>query len=58
MELAPEPDYENVVFIDEYPHLTRRHEVKLALSGLTRIVNSDPNVLIFPERPEPPNDAA
>jgi hypothetical protein len=54
-----EPDYENVVFIDEYPHLTARREVKLALGGLKRIVNNDMTVILpFPEREDTPDGAA
>lgn len=51
-----EPDTTNVAFIDEYPHLIARRDVKLALSGLKRLVNNDPNVFDLPE--PPPDDAA
>lgn len=34
------PNYDNVVFIDEYPELIKRREVKLALGGLKRLANS------------------
>ncbi len=44
-----EPNTDNVVFIDEYPHLMRRREVKQALGQLTLAVNTDPNqLLLFP----------
>lgn len=44
-----EPNTDNVVFIDEYPHLMRRREVKQALGQLTLAVNTNPNqLLLFP----------
>lgn len=54
MELKPEPDYENVVFIDEYPELKKQVWLRrlaaeragnLATSGLTLI-------LPFPRTPD------
>ena len=58
-EQINEPDYENVVFIDEYPHLMERRRVKQMLGQLTLAVNTDPNQLIlFPERPDDPPDGA
>lgn len=56
--MESEPDYENVVFIDEYPQIMARHQVKLALSGLRRAVNTDPKVFDFPDQMPPPDDAA
>lgn len=51
--------YENVVFIDEYPHLMERRRVKQALGQLTLAVNTDPNQLIlFPDPEEPTPDGA
>lgn len=47
-----EPDYENVIFLDEYPEIIERRRVKLALGGLKRMVNADPaSVLEFPQTP-------
>lgn len=54
VERGPEPEYENVVFIDEYPHLLERRKVRQALGQLTLAVNLDPNqLLLFPEQPDP-----
>lgn len=54
-----EPDYENVVFIDEYPHFIERRKVKHALGQLTLAVNSqDGQLLLFPDRAEELPDGA
>lgn len=52
MEL--QPDTENVVYIDEYPHLVERRKVKQALGQLTLFVNHPENqLLVFPDRELP-----
>lgn len=57
--LEPDPAmYENVVFIDEFPELLKRREVRLTLGGLKRIINSEPTIIEFPSRPEPPDIVA
>lgn len=56
--MEAEPSTENLVFIDEYPHLVEklrlqrlaRPAVRAALHDMTRIVQF--------ERPEPPDGAA
>jgi len=60
MELVPQPDYENVVFLDEYPQFIERRRVKHALGQLTLLVNTPDNqLLLFPEPTnEPPKGAA
>lgn len=51
MELVPEPDYDNVVFIDEYPELKKKVWLRrLALERAGKLAVTD--LIIFPERQE------
>jgi hypothetical protein len=61
MELVPEPDTENVVYIDEYPELQKRvwlrrlHQQRNM--GQLALFQSDPaQLLLFPD-PESPDGA-
>jgi hypothetical protein len=42
-----EPNYDNVVFLDEYPQFIERRRVKEALGQLTLAVNTDPGQLLL-----------
>lgn len=56
MELVPEPDYTNVVFIDEYPELKKRVWLRrLAQERAGALATTD--LIIFPEQ-QPPDGAA
>lgn len=41
------PDYENVVFLDEYPQFIERRRVREMLGQLTLAVNTDPGQLFL-----------
>lgn len=56
--MEKEPDMTNVVFIDEYPHLIARREVKQKLGQLTLMVNANPNQLLLFPRSDDPEPAA
>lgn len=53
-----EPDTENVVYIDEYPHLSER--ARLRRMGQMTLFAVEPEVgnLVLFELPEPPDGAA
>lgn len=52
MELVPEPDTENVVYIDEFPELKKRVWLRrLAQERAGKLVATD--LIIFPEQPSP-----
>ena len=54
-----EPDYDNVVFLDEYPQFIERRRVKEALGQLVLFANTPPNqLLIFPDRQQDIPDGA
>lgn len=58
-ENEPQVDYENVVFLDEYPQFIERRRVKHALGQLTLFANSNGGqLLLFPEREDVPDGAA
>jgi hypothetical protein len=58
MELAPEPDTENVSFIDEYPHLEEKLRLqRLARPALRQALHELRSIVVF-ERPETPDGAA
>lgn len=49
MELAPEPDTTNVVYIDEYPELQKKVWLRrLALERAGKLAVTD--LIIFPDR--------
>lgn len=55
--MEKEPDTENVVYLDEYPHLNER--AKLRKMGQLVLFESDMgNTVVQFEIPEPPDDAA
>lgn len=59
MNKEKEPDYENVVYMDEYPHLTERRRVKQCLGQLTLNINRNPGqLLLFPDQQEEPDASA
>lgn len=58
MELVPEPDYDNVVFIDEYPEIEERLRLqRLARPAVRQALHDMRNILVF-ERPDTPDGAA
>lgn len=57
-EQIPEPDTDNVHFIDEYPELEERLRLqRLARPALRQALHDMRNIIIF-ERPDTPDGAA
>lgn len=58
-ENEPQIDYENVVFLDEYPQFIERRRVREALGQLTLFANSPGcQLILFPEKGDIPDGAA
>jgi len=58
MELVPQPDYDKVAFIDEYPHLEEKLRLqRLARPAVRAALHDMKNLLVF-ERPDAPDGAS
>lgn len=58
-ETERQPNYDNVLFMDEYPDIIERRRVKVALGQLTLAINTDPGQLfLFPESDFVPDQPA
>jgi hypothetical protein len=56
--MEQDPSDQNVVYMDEYPHLDEKLRLqRLARPALRQALHQMHNLLIF-ERPEPPDGAA